>query len=63
MATGRLYPAFFVIGGLLGAMAYMVTYVGVAATGILDDIMGGKATIGAIGGTKYPELLASVPGE
>ncbi|MBO6949368.1 MAG: YeeE/YedE family protein [Rhodospirillales bacterium] len=62
-ATGRKDAVFFVVGGLLGAGAYMGTYASVKSTGILDDILGGKTTIGVIAGTKYPALLESVPGE
>lgn len=58
MATGRKDALFFVLGGLLGAAAYMVTYNGVKATGILDAILGGKATLGQIAETGYPSLSA-----
>lgn len=58
MATGRKDALFFVLGGLLGAAAYMVTYNGVKATGILDAILGGKATLGQIAETGYPSLFA-----
>lgn len=61
-ATGRKDALFFVLGGLLGAGAYMVTYSQVKATGLLDNILGGKATIGQIAATKYPALL-NVSGE
>lgn len=63
VATGRMDALFFVLGGLVGAAAYMATYAGVKATGILSSIAGGKATLGVIAGTKYPALLAGVPGE
>ena len=33
-ATGRLDAVFFVIGGLVGAAAYMITYTQVKATGL-----------------------------
>ncbi|MCB8840170.1 YeeE/YedE thiosulfate transporter family protein [Aurantimonas sp. VKM B-3413] len=56
-ATGRKDAMFFVIGGLGGAAAYMATYAGVAATGVLAPIAGGKTTIGAIAGTSYPAVL------
>lgn len=62
-ATGRLDAVFFIIGGLLGAAAYMFTYSGVKATGLLESIAGGKATLGMIAGTKYPALFAGLPGE
>ncbi len=62
-ATGRIDGIVFVLGGLLGAAAYMFSYSSVKTTGILDKIAGGKATLGVIGGTKYPALLSSFSGE
>jgi hypothetical protein len=63
MATGRKDAVFFTLGGLVGAAAYMGSYASVAATGLLDEIAGGKATLGTVAGTDYPALFASVPGE
>lgn len=63
LAAGRKDALFFLAGGLLGAFAYALAYSGVKATGILDGILGGKTAIGAIPGTQYPALIASVPGE
>lgn len=63
MATGRKDAAFFVLGGLVGAAAYMVTYAPIKATGILDKVLGGKVSLGAIEGSKYPSLIDGVPGE
>ena len=60
--TGRLDGVVYVIGGLVGAGVYMLTYDWVQSTGILDKILGGKATLGTIAGTKYPALV-DIPGE
>lgn len=62
-ATGRIDAAFFVLGGLVGAGAYMASYASVAGTGILDKVAGGKTTLGVVGGTKYSAFFDSVPGE
>ena len=62
-ATGRKDAWFFILGGLLGAGAYMATYSEIAATGILDNILGGKVTVAAIAGTKYPSLFDAMSGE
>jgi hypothetical protein len=62
-ATGRLDALFFILGGLLGAGAYMATYAWVKTTGILDNMAGGKTTLGQIGGTDYPALFPSLSGE
>src|SRR5680860_151009 len=40
LATGRTDALFFVIGGLVGAGAYMLTYAGIAETGLLESIAG-----------------------
>ncbi|MGE3247994.1 MAG: DUF6691 family protein [Beijerinckiaceae bacterium] len=62
MATGRKDALFFSAGGLLGAAAYMLTYPQIKATGLLDPVLGGNATLGKIAGTKYPALF-DVSGE
>ena len=62
-ATGRLDALFFVIGGLVGAAAYMGSYAWFKGTGLLDQIAGGKTTLGAIDGTKYSALFPSISGE
>lgn len=62
-ATGRIDAVFFVLGGLVGATAYMLTYSSVKATGLLDSILGGKATVGTVSGTDYPALVSGLPGE
>lgn len=62
-ATGRKDALFFVLGGLLGAAAYMGSYAWVASTGLLDSIAGGKSTLGRISGADYPSLLGSVSGD
>lgn len=57
-ASGRVDALVFVLGGLLGAAAYMVTYPTIKATGILASILGGKTTLGAVPGADYPGLLS-----
>lgn len=61
-ASGRKDALFFIAGGLLGAAAYMATYPAWKASGLLDSIAGGKATLGAVPGAKY-EALMSLPGD
>lgn len=63
MATGRKDAFFFVIGGLVGAAAYMGAYSAIKATGLLDSIAGGKTTVGAISGTDYTALIPGLSGE
>ncbi|MDF1836332.1 MAG: hypothetical protein P1V35_00555 [Planctomycetota bacterium] len=52
----------FIGGGLLGALAYMVTYPFWKGTSMLDGVAGGKVTLGAVPGAKY-EGLSSLPGD
>ncbi|SDG03688.1 YeeE/YedE thiosulfate transporter family protein [Thalassobaculum litoreum] len=61
-ATGRWDALWFILGGLLGAAAYMLSFAWVETTGILENIAGGKTTLGPIAGTDYPSLIG-VPGE
>jgi len=60
--AGRRDAFAFVAGGLLGAAAYMATYPATKAMGLLDPILGGKATLGAVPGTDYV-ALTGLPGD
>ena len=62
-ATGRKDALFFVLGGLIGAAAYMLAYGAIKATGLLEAIGGGKTTLGVISETKYPSLFGGLSGE
>lgn len=62
-ATGRKDVLWFVLGGLVGAAAYMLSFAAVEATGLLAPIAGGKSTLGTISGTSYPALWSDLPGE
>ncbi|PCJ93970.1 MAG: hypothetical protein COA52_06000 [Hyphomicrobiales bacterium] len=57
-ASGRKDAIFFIAGGLLGAAAYMVTYPMWKESGLLDNIAGGKVTIGSIPGSKFDGLMS-----
>ncbi len=61
-ASGRKDALFFIAGGLLGAAAYMVTYPAWKASGLLDDVAGGKVTLGTVPGSKFDGLTA-LPGD
>jgi uncharacterized membrane protein YedE/YeeE len=52
----------FIAGGLLGAAAYMATYPAWKASGMLDQIAGGKVTLGTVPGAKY-DGLTGIPGD
>jgi uncharacterized membrane protein YedE/YeeE len=62
IGDGRRDAAVFVVGGLAGAFAYMLTYPLWKEAGILDDIVGGKATLAVTGNDSYVALLSGVPG-
>lgn len=57
-ASGRKDALFFIAGGLLGAAAYMATYPAWKASGLLDDMAGGKVTLGTVPGSKFNGLFA-----
>lgn len=57
-ASGRKDALLFLAGGLLGAAAYMVTYPAWKASGLLDDVAGGKVTLGSVPGSKFDGLTA-----
>ncbi|MBL4770565.1 MAG: YeeE/YedE family protein [Planctomycetes bacterium] len=60
--AGRKDAIPFLIGGLLGAWAYMVSFPFWKDSGMLDKIAGGKVTLGSVPGAKY-EGLTALPGD
>jgi len=62
LGDGRRDAVAFVLGGLVGAFAYMVTYPAWKASGLLDNILGGKTTLAVTGNDAYGALLTGVPG-
>ncbi len=62
-ATGRIDAFVFVLGGLLGAAAYMVSFSSILSTGLLDKVAGGKATLGHLSNTQYPAMFSNLSGE
>lgn len=61
-ASGRRDALVFIIGGLVGAAAYMASYPMWKASGLLDSLAGGKVTLGTVPGSAY-EGLWSVSGD
>jgi len=61
-AAGRKDALFFIAGGLLGAAAYMLTYPAWKSAGLLDDVAGGKVTLGSVSGSSY-EGVTGLPGD
>lgn len=61
--AGRKDAMVFIVGGLAGAAAYMATFPAIEATGLLNEILGGETTLGAVPGADYPALLAGLRGD
>jgi hypothetical protein len=62
IGDGRRDAVVFVVGGLAGAFAYMLTYPIWKEAGILDDIVGGKTTLAVTGNESYGALFSGIPG-
>jgi len=62
-ASGRRDAMFYILGGLAGAGAYILSHSAIKATGLLDPILGGQATIGAVPGRDFPALIPGLPGD
>lgn len=62
LGDGRRDAVAFVLGGLLGAFAYMQTYTAWKASGLLDPIFGGKTTLAVTGNDAYGAILSGIPG-
>lgn len=59
--AGRRDALVFVIGGLLGALAFTLTYEQLKATFLFSDL-GGKSTLAQTGVESYPALMDNLPG-
>jgi hypothetical protein len=57
-AAGRRDALVYIAGGLLGAAAYMVTYPLWKTSGLLDNIAGGKVTLGTVPDSGYNGIFA-----
>ncbi|WP_051011843.1 DUF6691 family protein [Alcanivorax hongdengensis] len=53
--TGRRDALVFIVGGLIGAGIFTVSYVALKETAIFDSLLGGKSTLADTGA--YPSLL------
>ncbi len=62
LGEGRKDALLFVIGGLLGAGGYTLSYGALRDTWLSTSIAGGKVTLADLGSGKYPALLDTLPG-
>lgn len=58
--AGRKDALFFILGGLVGAFAFMLIY-GTLKSTVLFSALGGKATLAETGVEKFTPLILSVP--
>lgn len=62
LGEGRKDAIFFIIGGMVGAWLYMITYPVFKGTFLLDKILGGKVTLARTPRDSYAVLLDKIPG-
>ncbi len=62
LGDGRKDAIFFVAGGLIGALSYMLVYGNIAHGWLFNSIAGGKVTLAATGNGEFSALLSEYPG-
>ncbi len=62
LGDGRKDSVFFILGGLVGAYLYMVTYSKFMETILLEEILGGKVTLATTPNESYSALITGIPG-
>ena len=61
IGVGRKDALFFLFGGLIGALLYMLIYSQIKGIFLFEKILGGKSTL-AQTGTSYDALIGNLPG-
>ena len=61
-ASGRIDAITFILGGLLGAFAYMLFYDLLIESAIMNSLWGGKVTLGTVPGSKF-EVIFTIRGD
>jgi len=62
IGVGRKDALFFILGGLLGALTYMLIFPTVKGTFLLGKILGGKSTLALMPNASFKALLDILPG-
>lgn len=62
LGSGRKDALFFVLGGLVGALAYMLVYPLAKNSGLLESIFGGKSTLALTPNESFPAIIQGIPG-
>ncbi|MFT7432955.1 MAG: hypothetical protein ACI9TY_000577 [Alphaproteobacteria bacterium] len=57
LATGRKDAAVFILGGLIGAFLFMLSYEFLKGTFLFEEISSGKVTLGSIEGSSYEGMI------
>lgn len=60
-ARGRTDALFFIVGGFLGALVYMLVFGAIKDTALFTEIAGGAVSIADLQNTKYASLIANIP--
>lgn len=62
IGDGRRDAVTFVIGGLLGALVYMLVFGSIEKSWLFNNIAGGKVSLALTGNDSFPALISGVPG-
>jgi len=61
LGAGRKDAFVFIVGGLIGAFIFMLTYESIKETALFDNLFGGKTTLANTGIEKYTTLIDTIP--
>lgn len=62
LGDGRKDAIFFVLGGLCGAAIYMCIYSALKGSALMEEILGGKATLAATPNESFNAIISGIPG-
>lgn len=62
LGDGRRDALFFVLGGLLGAQAYVLIYSKLRDSFLLQNVFGGEVTLATTPNAAYSSILEGIPG-
>lgn len=62
LGDGRKDAVSFIIGGLLGALVYMLVFGSIKGSVLFNKIAGGKVSLALTGNESFPALLTDLPG-
>lgn len=62
IGEGRKDAMVFVVGGLFGALVYMLSYSWIKDTFLMDELFGGKTMLAVVPDTPFQSLITVIPG-